>query len=300
MLELEPDGWQREYVTGPFRLDFYCPLARLAVEVDGGSHLGREARERDDLRDEWHKARKITTMRVSADHVERDLAGVLEEIRQRLRVQTGQPVPHAPPPVTSPLADLAADMLGQAEALRASLQQQVDDFAAALFEEQQPDLEDGPPSVVVDDAADAEAQPAPGPSVDLAQEEELVAAQIRMALLAAEAGGNTRAAERQTQRLIAEACRPCCRLTGSSSCITSSVAPALDDVLGPPDSPRTARSVWTHASQSVPRRSADEPVRGTRSVDPRHSPASDRPRARPSARSPAAPQRPDRRACATF
>lgn len=31
-LEPEPEGWYREYVTGPYRVDFYCPLARLAVE----------------------------------------------------------------------------------------------------------------------------------------------------------------------------------------------------------------------------------------------------------------------------
>jgi very-short-patch-repair endonuclease len=84
-LEGEPDGWLREYATGPYRLDFYCPAARLAVEVDGSRHYGRQAAQRDDLRDEWHRLKGITTMRVSADHVERDVAGVVDAIRLRLQ-----------------------------------------------------------------------------------------------------------------------------------------------------------------------------------------------------------------------
>ena len=30
-------GFRRQHPVGPFILDFYCPEARLAVEVDGGS-----------------------------------------------------------------------------------------------------------------------------------------------------------------------------------------------------------------------------------------------------------------------
>jgi len=31
-------------------LDFYCPEARLAIEVDGAGHLGDEAQESDSYR----------------------------------------------------------------------------------------------------------------------------------------------------------------------------------------------------------------------------------------------------------
>lgn len=211
VLEPEPHGWQREYVTGPFRLDFYCPLARLAVEVDGGSHAGHQARARDALRDEWHKARRITTMRVSADHVERDLPGVLEEIRRRLSVQVGQPRlgPSTAEPVATPLHDLAADFLRHAEASRAELHEQVDALADMPFEEQEPEAADQStePSAMEDVPGEEGAALSESPEPDLAQEEVLVAAQVRMALLAAEAGGSARAAERQAQRLIVQACR---------------------------------------------------------------------------------------------
>ncbi len=100
LLEDEAPGWHREYTTGPYRLDFYCPLARLAVEVDGGSHYGREAAERDALRDEWHRLRGITTKRFSASEVEREAAWVLGEVQLLVRELCGQePVKQEAAPV---------------------------------------------------------------------------------------------------------------------------------------------------------------------------------------------------------
>jgi very-short-patch-repair endonuclease len=78
------DGWLREHWTGPYyRLDFYLPRVKLAVEVDGASHWGREARERDALRDAWHEARGIRTARVS----DREVLESLDEVVRRLRQQ---------------------------------------------------------------------------------------------------------------------------------------------------------------------------------------------------------------------
>jgi very-short-patch-repair endonuclease len=30
--------WRRRYPAGPFVFDFFCPVARLAIEVDGAAH----------------------------------------------------------------------------------------------------------------------------------------------------------------------------------------------------------------------------------------------------------------------
>ncbi len=91
LLEHEPPGWHREYSTGLYRLDFYCPDLRLAVEVDGGSHFGRQVRERDALRDEWHSLRGIRTKRFSVREVERDPDWVLGEIRRLTETEPAQP-----------------------------------------------------------------------------------------------------------------------------------------------------------------------------------------------------------------
>ena len=39
--------FRRQVIIGPFRLDFYCPAARLAVEIDGSVHQQPEVRNRD-------------------------------------------------------------------------------------------------------------------------------------------------------------------------------------------------------------------------------------------------------------
>jgi very-short-patch-repair endonuclease len=81
-------GWCREYATGPYRLDFYLRSSALAVEVDGPSHWGRKAAERDQLRDQWHQLRGIRTLRVSDREVLDDLEAVLFLISRELEVRS--------------------------------------------------------------------------------------------------------------------------------------------------------------------------------------------------------------------
>lgn len=100
-------GWLAEVPTGQYRLDFFCPDLRLAVEVDGTSHRGERARKYDERRDHWHLQHGIRTVRVSAREVEQDLAFVLQHIdaavgRRRLEFAimppSSQPIWHAPQP----------------------------------------------------------------------------------------------------------------------------------------------------------------------------------------------------------
>lgn len=135
LLEHEPPGWQRAHSTGLYRLDFYCPSARLAVEVDGGSHYGQQAAERDRLRDAWHEARGITTKRFSACEVERQPEWVLGVIRQLLgtggagRAPEGQ----ALAPVVAPGAFGLLDQAQQiAERLRGMMVLAEDVYPEAL------------------------------------------------------------------------------------------------------------------------------------------------------------------------
>ena len=83
-LRRRPPGWLAEVPTGRYRLDFFCPDAMLAVEVDGGSHYGRERAGYDERRDLWHLDEGIESLRVSAREVERDLPGVLSIIDGRV------------------------------------------------------------------------------------------------------------------------------------------------------------------------------------------------------------------------
>jgi very-short-patch-repair endonuclease len=55
-------GWRRQYPVGRYVLDFYCPEAKLCVEVDGDQH--QETVARDQFRDDWLAARGVQTFRL--------------------------------------------------------------------------------------------------------------------------------------------------------------------------------------------------------------------------------------------
>lgn len=61
-------------------LDFWCPKAKLAVEVDGPHHASRLAS--DAQRDDNLKAKGIETLRFKTDDVESMIDRVLEQIRE--------------------------------------------------------------------------------------------------------------------------------------------------------------------------------------------------------------------------
>ena len=72
--------FRRQHVLAGFIADFYCPAARLVVEVDGASHRGREPY--DAGRDEIFGQLGIAVMRISNESVECDLVAVLDSIHR--------------------------------------------------------------------------------------------------------------------------------------------------------------------------------------------------------------------------
>jgi very-short-patch-repair endonuclease len=68
---------RRQHVVGPFVADFYCPRARLAVEVDGRSHEDQDA---DCRRTAYFESVGIAVLRVHNDQVLREPQVVLEAI----------------------------------------------------------------------------------------------------------------------------------------------------------------------------------------------------------------------------
>lgn len=136
LLAEEPPGWHREYSTGLFRLDFYCPSARVAVEVDGGSHYGQLAAERDALRDDWHRLRGIATRRFSAREVESQPQWVLQQIRELVAPPSDQQLEASvdvEPPVDRP---------GPAEAALLAEAQRIADQLVGVTAEQSAAAED--------------------------------------------------------------------------------------------------------------------------------------------------------------
>jgi very-short-patch-repair endonuclease len=76
------DGWKfrRQHPIGPYVVDFYCPAARLVVELDGDSHDGSKD-EYEDRRQAWLESKGYRVLRLSADYPESDpIEGVWDTI----------------------------------------------------------------------------------------------------------------------------------------------------------------------------------------------------------------------------
>ena len=70
--------FRRQQVIAGYVADFYCASAKLAIEIDGESHLNRI--EHDAQRDRALLEMGIRTLRISNSEVDRDLDGVLRKI----------------------------------------------------------------------------------------------------------------------------------------------------------------------------------------------------------------------------
>jgi len=70
---------RRQHPMNDFVLDFYCAELRLAIELDGASHQGREAYDR--WRVEVLRSWGIRVMRFTEAQVRNGLREVLQELR---------------------------------------------------------------------------------------------------------------------------------------------------------------------------------------------------------------------------
>jgi len=87
--------FRQQHPVGPFALDFYCPSAKLVVEVDGGVH--GEQRDQDAYRDDHLASYGYRVLRVRNGEVMGDLPSVLARIAER----------------AGPRDDLASDQSGR-------------------------------------------------------------------------------------------------------------------------------------------------------------------------------------------
>lgn len=75
--------FRRQAIVRGYIADFWCPLARLVVEVDGGSHLRKSQVEWDANRDAALLDIGIETMRFTNEEVREDTQRVTTAIFQR-------------------------------------------------------------------------------------------------------------------------------------------------------------------------------------------------------------------------
>jgi very-short-patch-repair endonuclease len=74
--------FRRQHSIGPYILDFYCPSARVAVELDGSQHLERQAY--DGRRTEYLASEGIAVVRFANGDVLSNAEAVVERLRRAL------------------------------------------------------------------------------------------------------------------------------------------------------------------------------------------------------------------------
>ena len=71
---------RRQHPCGPFVVDFYCPAARLVIEVEGIVHAMGDRPQRDEARFAWLERQGYSVLRVPAAEVLKDVSATAEAI----------------------------------------------------------------------------------------------------------------------------------------------------------------------------------------------------------------------------
>ena len=72
--------FRRQHPIGPYVLDFYCPTARVAIEVDGSGHAFSAGQEHDSAREAFLAESGIHVLRFYNQQVYQEFDGVLQAI----------------------------------------------------------------------------------------------------------------------------------------------------------------------------------------------------------------------------
>ena len=83
--QIENCKFRRQYSVDKFVIDFYSPILKLAIEIDGDSHFEDDAVEYDIERQVFIESAGIKFIRFTNEDVYGNLSGVLESIAQTIR-----------------------------------------------------------------------------------------------------------------------------------------------------------------------------------------------------------------------
>ncbi|MCX8506703.1 MAG: endonuclease domain-containing protein [Alphaproteobacteria bacterium] len=83
-LRFMPVRFRRQHPFGAYILDFYCPKAKLVIEIDGDSHNIPEIMVSDQVRTNFLVRHGLKMMRFSNQEISENLEGVDLTIREYL------------------------------------------------------------------------------------------------------------------------------------------------------------------------------------------------------------------------
>jgi very-short-patch-repair endonuclease len=82
--QLKELQFYRQKTIGSYIVDFYCPGAKLVVELDGGQHFTDKGIRKDKQRDEYLKELGVKALRIPDSDVFKNTEAVLKLIWESL------------------------------------------------------------------------------------------------------------------------------------------------------------------------------------------------------------------------
>jgi very-short-patch-repair endonuclease len=85
-LQLKHLGFKfyRQKPLGDYIVDFFCPKARLVIEIDRGHHFTQIGKENDKFRDEYMKSLELKILRFSNSDITNNIDSLVESISKIL------------------------------------------------------------------------------------------------------------------------------------------------------------------------------------------------------------------------
>ena len=84
MKQLKEYQFYRQKPIGDYIVDFFCPRAKLVIEVDGSQHFSDEMTEYDRIRNEYLSSLGLRVLRFTntdvLTHIERVIENIIENI----------------------------------------------------------------------------------------------------------------------------------------------------------------------------------------------------------------------------
>jgi very-short-patch-repair endonuclease len=93
MKQLKGYQFYRQKPIGDYIVDFFCPKAKLIIEVDGSQHLVNETIEYDRIREEHVSSLGLKVLRFTNTEVLKHVEGVVERIEEEMN----EKIPLNPP-----------------------------------------------------------------------------------------------------------------------------------------------------------------------------------------------------------
>ena len=92
-LKLYPVKFRRQAVINKYIADFYCPEAKLIIELDGSQHFEEKGLEYDEKRTSFLEQYGLTVIRIANNMIFKQFKEVCEYIDYYVKQKTQSPQP---------------------------------------------------------------------------------------------------------------------------------------------------------------------------------------------------------------